>query len=109
MKNIGVLIIFIISLLLSCSTVNVIKYEEKKGFSKKDLNLISEYYFSDKEKPTHLFINEIIVDEKRRVGLYGFTYKNLTNPANFIHKILKFEDSFYIFSENDQNKNWLKR
>lgn len=105
MKNIIVLIIFIIPLFLGCSTVNGIKYGDRKGFSKKDLNSISEYYFSDKEKPTHLFINEIIIDKKKKVGLYGLTYKNLTNPANFVHKILKLEDSFYIYLENDQNQN----
>jgi hypothetical protein len=66
--------------------------------------LIISQSFSD-TKPTHLFIHPIVVGDKNCIGLFGFTFKNLTVTWMVVQKSLRFEDKVYVFNANDELAN----
>ena len=105
MKKLHFLLYLLSSIIVGCSTVEGIKVKNRKPFSRKEIKSITEYYFSNNEKTTHLFINDIVVDKMKKNGLYGFTYKNLINSGSVSYKVLKFDDSFYIYSNDNLTKN----
>ena len=105
MKKLHFLLYLLSSIIVGCSTVEGVKVKNRKPFSRKEIKLITKHYFSNNEKTTHLLIKEIVVDKMKKNGLYGFTYKNLINSGSISYKVLKFDDSFYIYSNDHPTKN----
>ena len=105
MKKLHFLLYLLSSIIVGCSTVEGIKVKNRKPFSRKEIKSITEYYFTNNEKTTHLFINDIVVKKIKKNGLFGFTYKNLINSGSVSYKVLKFNDSFFIFSDDNPTKN----
>ena len=94
--------IFVISFFLwfGCSTVNgvVVKQEVKNCFSREEVkNLLVQ----TNSEASHLFIQPIVVDKKRCIGLYGYIFKDLTTSGRVVHKALKFENMVYYRSEDE--------
>ena len=94
-------------LIFGCANYNGFKVsqEGRNCFQDKDLEqLIISQSFSD-TKPTHLFIHPIVVGDKKCVGLFGFTFKNLTVTWKVVQKVLKFEDKIYVYDSNNPKAN----
>lgn len=66
MKKSYIAFIFFTFILVGYSTVEGIKVKNRKPFSRKEIKLITEHYFSNNEKTTHLFINEIVVEKMKK-------------------------------------------
>ena len=94
--------IFIMSffLWLGCSTVNgvVVKQDEKNCFSKEEIKNLA---VQTNNKASHLFIQPIVANKRKCIGLYGYIFKDLTVSERVVHKALRFENKIYYHSKDE--------